>query len=82
MRVKNKERSNVMEQNQNEKEGLETIYEGLKDALSLIIMLENDMDIEKVDEINVRVLKQVHRIIKNVQEKLTLYIHQKHNIEK
>ena len=71
-----------MEQNQNEKEGMETIYEALKDALSLIIMLENDMEMEKVDEINVRVLKQVHRIIKNVQEELTLYIYQKHSIEK
>ena len=52
-------------------------HEDLMDALSLVIMMENDIEMLETGEIYARVLKQVHRIIKNAQEELNLYIRRK-----
>lgn len=56
---------------------LEMVHEDLMDALSLVIMMENDIEMLETGEIYARVLKQVHRIIKNAQEELNLYIRRK-----
>lgn len=56
---------------------LEMAHEDLMDALSLVIMMENDIEMLETGEIYARVLKQVHRIIKNAQEELNLYIRRK-----
>lgn len=56
---------------------LEVAHEDLMDALSLVIMMENDIEMLGTGEIYARVLKQVHRIIKNAQEELNLYIRRK-----
>ena len=56
---------------------LEKAQEDLMDALSLVIVMENDIEMLGTGEIYARVLKQMHRIIKNAQEELNLYIRQK-----
>ena len=56
---------------------LEMAHEDLMDALSLVIMMENDIEMLETGEIYARVLKQVPRIIKNAQEELNLYIRRK-----
>lgn len=42
-----------------------TINEKLQDALSLIIILENDLQSQKVDEVYQRTIHIIHEIIKS-----------------
>lgn len=49
---------------------LEKLNEELLDVLSLVILLENDMEAQKVDGIYVRLIKMVHYAIKNIQKNL------------
>ena len=56
---------------------LEQINEMLSDALSLLILLENDMEIQKSDGIHARILKMIHGNLKGIQKELAVYIRQK-----
>lgn len=63
----------VQEQDKN----LEKISEMLSDALSLLILLENDMEIQKSDGVHARILKMIHGKVKGIQKELSVYIRQK-----
>ncbi len=63
----------VQEQDKN----LEKISEMLSDALSLLILLENDMEIQKSDGVHARILKMIHGKVKGIQKELAVYIRQK-----
>lgn len=56
---------------QEEKEVLEQVGEGLMDALSLVILLENDMETQKTDSVHLRIVKMVHDTIKGIQKNLS-----------
>lgn len=58
------------ENKQNLNVDLEKLNEELLDVLSLVILLENDMETQKVDSIHVRLIKMVHHAIKNIQKNL------------
>lgn len=58
-----------MENNQTPTD-LSSATEKLQDALSLIILLENDLGMQHSDEIYPRILKMLHQIIKSVQQDL------------
>lgn len=53
---------------------LEQINEILSDTLSLVILLENDMEIQKTDGIYARVLRMIHEHIKSIQKNLSAYM--------
>ncbi len=55
---------------------LEQINEMLSDALSLLILLENDMEIQKSDGIHARILKMIHGNLKGIQKELSAYMRQ------
>ena len=55
---------------------LEQMNEMLSDALSLIILLENDMETQKADCIHTRTLSMVHDTLKGIQRNLFEYIQQ------
>lgn len=48
----------------------EKLNEELLDVLSLVILLENDMETLKADNVHVRLIKMVHRALKNIQKNL------------
>lgn len=50
---------------------LEKIEEELLDVLSLVILLENDMEMQKSDSIHLRIVKMVHNRIKGIQKNLS-----------
>lgn len=56
---------------------LEQVNEMLSDALSLIILLENDMETQKADGIHTRTLRMVHNTLKGIQRNLSEYIRQR-----
>lgn len=49
---------------------LEKLNEELLNILSLIILLESDMETQKADNIHLRAIKMVHYAIKKVQKNL------------
>lgn len=50
----------------------EIISEKLQDAMSLIILLENDILTQHTDEIYARTLKLIHQLVKTALQELTL----------
>lgn len=52
----------------------EIVNEKLQDAMSLIILLENDLSTQHSDEIYARTLKLIHQIIKSAQQELALEV--------
>ncbi len=48
----------------------ENIKEKLQDAVSLLIMLENDLASQQSDEIHLRAVKITHEILKTVLSEL------------
>lgn len=50
---------------------LEKIEEGLLDVLSLVILLENDMESQKSDSIHLRIVKVMHGILTGIQKNLS-----------
>lgn len=60
-----------MSQSDNIKINVEKAKEQLQDAISLIIVLENDLSSQESDEIHLRVVKVVHKILKNVLHELS-----------
>lgn len=59
---------------QEQEERLEWLSETLSDALSLAILLENDMETQNFDGIYARILKMMHRSLKGAQKELSAYI--------
>lgn len=60
-----------MSQSENIKINVEGAREDLQDAISLLIMLENDLSTQQSDEIHLRAVKVTHGILKKVQKELT-----------
>ncbi len=60
-----------MSQPENIKINVEKAKEYLQDALSLIIMLENDLSTQESDEIHLRAVRVVHEILKKVHHELS-----------
>lgn len=60
-----------MSQSENIKINVEGAREDLQDAISLLIMLENDLSTQQSDEIHLRAVKVTHEILKKVQKELT-----------
>lgn len=65
-----------MEVNKNMAQGqeidLEDVNEKLLDILSLVIVLESDMEIAKADDNHVRIIKMIHSTIKDIQKSLSV----------
>lgn len=59
-----------MSQSENNKLNVEKAREKLQDAVSLLIMLENDLSSEHSDEIHLRTVKVTHEILKTVLNEL------------
>lgn len=55
---------------------LEQTREMLSDALSLLILLENDMEMQKSDGIHARILKMIHKNLKGIQKELSAFMRQ------
>lgn len=47
------------------------IEEKLMDVLSLVILLENDMEAQRSDNVHIRVIKKIHSDIKSIQKNLS-----------
>ena len=60
-----------MSQSENIKINMEGVRENLHDAVSLLIMLENDLSAQQSDEIHLRAVKVIHGILRKVQSELT-----------
>ena len=59
-----------MSQSENNKLNVEKARENLQDAVSLLIMLENDLSSQHSDEIHLRTVKVTHEILKTVLNEL------------
>lgn len=49
------------------------LYEELQDALSLVILLENDCESQQADEIHQRTIHIIHEILKSAANDLENY---------
>ncbi len=59
-----------MSQSEN-KINVEEARENLQDALSLLIILENDLTTQQSDELYLRIVRMIHEILRKVQTELT-----------
>ena len=59
-------------QPENNKVNVEKVRENLQDAISLLIMLENDLSTHESDEIHLRAVKIVHEILKKASQELSV----------
>ncbi len=59
-----------MSQSEN-KINVEEARENLQDALSLLIILENDLATQQSDEIYLRAVRVIHNLLRDVQAELT-----------
>ena len=59
-----------MSQSEN-KINVEEARENLQDALSLLIILENDLTTQQSDEIYLRTVRVIHNLLRDVQAELT-----------
>lgn len=59
-----------MSQSEN-KINVEEARENLQDALSLLIILENDLSTQQADEIYLRAVRVIHNLLREVQAELT-----------
>ena len=59
-----------MSQSEN-KINVEEARENLQDALSLLIILENDLITQQSDEIYLRAVRVIHNLLRDVQAELT-----------
>ncbi|MBD5453795.1 MAG: hypothetical protein HDR30_05690 [Lachnospiraceae bacterium] len=51
---------------------VESVKENLQDAISLLIMLENDLSTQESDKIYLRAVKIVHEILKKASQQLSV----------
>lgn len=61
-----------MSQSENSNINLENTVDNLQDALSLLIILENDLATQQSDEIYLRVVRMIHEILRKVLEGLKM----------
>ncbi len=59
-----------MSQSEN-KINVEEARENMQDALSLLIILENDLSTQQADEIYLRAVRVIHNLLRDVQAELT-----------
>lgn len=59
-----------MSQSEN-KINVEEARENLQDALSLLIILENDLATQQADELYLRIVRVIHNLLREVQAELT-----------
>ena len=59
-----------MSQSEN-KINVEEARENLQNALSLLIILENDLTTQQSDELYLRIVRMIHEILRKVQTELT-----------
>lgn len=60
-----------MSQSENSNINLENVVDNLQDALSLLIILENDLSTQQADEIYLRAVRVIHNLLRDVQAELT-----------
>ena len=60
-----------MSQSENSNINLENVVDNLQDALSLLIILENDLSTQQADEIYLRAVRVIHNLLREVQAELT-----------
>lgn len=61
-----------MSQSENSNINLENVVDNLQDALSLLIILENDLTTQQSDEIYLRVVRMIHEILRKVLDGLKM----------
>ena len=61
-----------MSQSENSNINLENVVDNLQDALSLLIILENDLTTQQSDEIYLRVVRMIHEIMRKVLDGLKM----------
>ncbi len=61
-----------MSQSENSNVNLENVVDNLQDALSLLIILENDLSTQQADEIYLRAVKMIHVILRKVLDGLKM----------
>lgn len=61
-----------MSQSENSNVNLENVADNLQDALSLLIILENDLATQQSDEIYLRVVRMIHEILRKVLDGLKM----------
>ena len=61
-----------MSQSENSNINLENVVDNLQDALSLLIILENDLSTQQADEIYLRVVRMIHEIMRKVLDGLKM----------
>lgn len=57
----------------------EQVSEILSDTLSLVILLENDLETQKADDIYARLLRMIHEKIKSIQKNVSAYMRWREN---
>lgn len=63
-------RGKQMETNNNN-QGMEEVIDNLQDAVSLIILLENDMSEQCADDIYLRTIRLIHKCIRTARNRLS-----------
>ena len=61
-----------MSQSENNNINLENVVDNLQDALSLLIILENDLSTQQADEIYLRAVRVIHVILRKVLDGLKM----------
>ena len=61
-----------MSQPENNNINLENVVDNLQDALSLLIILENDLATQQSDELYLRVVRMIHEILRKVLDELKM----------
>lgn len=61
-----------MSQSENNNVNLENVADNLQDALSLLIILENDLATQQSDEIYLRAVRIIHEILRKVLGELKM----------
>lgn len=61
-----------MSQSESSNVNLENVADNLQDALSLLIILENDLATQQPDEIYLRAVRIIHEILRKVMGELKM----------
>ena len=61
-----------MSQSESSNVNLENVADNLQDALSLLIMLENDLATQQSDELYLRIVRMIHEILGKVLDGLKM----------
>lgn len=61
-----------MSQSESSNVNLENVADNLQDALSLLIILENDLATQQSDELYLRIVRMIHEILRKVLGELKM----------